>query len=452
MFDELSARFEDAVKGLRGQDSISETNVDGALKDVRRALLEADVSLPVVKEFVAEVRDKAVGAEVVRGVSPDQKFIQVVHEQLVEVMGGDNAPLAKAAEAPTVVLMAGLQGAGKTTATAKLGLHLKDQGRRALMVGADVYRPAAIEQLKTLGAQIDVEVFSLGAEAKPEDIAAAGLAKAKEEGFDTLLVDTAGRLQIDTEMMEEMVRIRTAVQPDEVLLVVDSMIGQEAAELTRAFHDQVGITGAVLTKLDGDSRGGAALSIRKVSGQPIKFIGTGEKVEALQPFHPERMASRILGMGDVVSLVEKAAEVIEEDEAVRMEEKLRKGEFSLEDFLEQMRAMKKLGPLENIVGMLPGGDAALKDADLDKGQAELRRMEALICAMTPKERRQPNILNASRRRRIATGTGVKVSELNSMLNKFFQMQQMMKKMGKMQKMMAKMGGGDLGGLGGLMGR
>ena len=259
MFDELSARFEDAVKGLRGQDTISETNVEGALKDVRRALLEADVSLPVVKDFVAEVRDKAVGAEVVRGVSPDQKFIQVVHEQLVEVMGGGNAPLAKADQAPTVVLMAGLQGAGKTTATAKLGLHLKDQGRRALMVGADVYRPAAIEQLKTLGEQIDVEVFSLGAEAKPEDIAAAGLAKAKEEGFDTLLVDTAGRLQIDTSMMEEMVRIRSAVQPDEVLLVVDSMIGQEAAELTRAFHDQVGITGAVLTKLDGDSRGGCLL-------------------------------------------------------------------------------------------------------------------------------------------------------------------------------------------------
>ena len=322
MFDELSARFEDAVKGLRGQDTISETNVDGALKDVRRALLEADVSLPVVKDFVAEVREKAVGAEVVRGVSPDQKFIQVVHEQLVEVMGGDNAPLAKAAEAPTVVLMAGLQGAGKTTATAKLGLHLKDQGRRALMVGADVYRPAAIEQLKTLGAQIDVEVFSLGAEAKPEDIAAAGLAKAKADGFDTLLVDTAGRLQIDTEMMEEMVRIRTAVQPDEVLLVVDSMIGQEAAELTRAFHDQVGITGAVLTKLDGDSRGGAALSIRKVSGQPIKFIGTGEKVEALQPFHPERMASRILGMGDVLTLVEKAQKEVELADVEKMQKKL----------------------------------------------------------------------------------------------------------------------------------
>ena len=263
MFDELSQRFEDAVKGLRGQATISETNVEGALKEVRRALLEADVSLPVVKDFVDEVRRKAIGAEVVRGVSPDQKFIQLVHEQLVETMGGANAPLAAAGRPgePTVVLMAGLQGAGKTTATAKLGLHLKEQGRRALMVGADVYRPAAIEQLRTLGGQIGVEVFSLGTEATPEAIAAAGIERAKAEGFDTVLVDTAGRLQIDPAMMEEMVRIRQACQPDEVLLVVDSMIGQEAADLTRAFHEQVGITGAVLTKLDGDSRGGAALSI-----------------------------------------------------------------------------------------------------------------------------------------------------------------------------------------------
>ncbi|MBJ7493394.1 MAG: signal recognition particle protein, partial [Synechococcales cyanobacterium SupBloom_Metag_052] len=303
MFDELSQRFEDAVKSLRGQATISESNVEAALQQVRRALLEADVSLSVVKDFVEDVRRRAVGAEVVRGVSPDQKFIQLVHEQLVEVMGGGNAPLVQAAVAPTVVLMAGLQGAGKTTATAKLGLHLKEQGRRTLLVAADVYRPAAIDQLRTLGNQIGVEVFSLGTEAKPEDIAAAGVAKGRAEGFDTVIVDTAGRLQIDLSMMEEMVRIRSAVAPDEVLLVVDSMIGQEAAELTRAFHDQIGITGAVLTKLDGDSRGGAALSIRKVSGAPIKFIGTGEKVEALQPFHPERMASRILGMGDVLTLV-----------------------------------------------------------------------------------------------------------------------------------------------------
>ncbi|MEY3757279.1 MAG: signal recognition particle protein, partial [Cyanobacteriota bacterium] len=384
MFDELSQRFEDAVKSLRGQASISETNVEGALKQVRRALLEADVSLPVVQDFVEEVRRKAVGAEVVRGVSPDQKFIQLVHEQLVETMGGENAPLAQPkaeGEGPTVVLMAGLQGAGKTTATAKLGLHLKEQGRKALLVAADVYRPAAIDQLTTLGAQIGVEVFSLGAEAKPEAIAAAGIAKAKAEGFDTVLVDTAGRLQIDQSMMEEMVRIREAAAPDEVLLVVDSMIGQEAADLTRAFHDQVGITGAVLTKLDGDSRGGAALSIRKVSGAPIKFIGTGEKVEALQPFHPERMASRILGMGDVLTLVEKAQKEVELADVERMQQKLQEASFDFSDFLQQMRLIKRMGSLGGLMKMIPGMNK-IDDGMLKQGEEQLKKIEAMISSMT----------------------------------------------------------------------
>ncbi|MFL0793380.1 MAG: signal recognition particle protein, partial [Prochlorococcus sp.] len=394
MFDELSARLEDAVKGLRGQGKISETNVEGALKEVRRALLDADVSLTVVKDFVEEVRQKAVGSEVVRGVSPDQKFIQVVHEQLVDVMGGDNAPLARAEQAPTVVLMAGLQGAGKTTATAKLGLHLKDQGRRALMVAADVYRPAAIDQLHTLGAQIAVDVFSLGADAKPEAIAAAGLAKAREEGFDTVLVDTAGRLQIDTEMMDEMVRIRSAVQPDEVLLVVDSMIGQEAADLTRAFHEKVGITGAVLTKLDGDSRGGAALSIRKVSGQPIKFVGTGEKVEALQPFHPERMASRILGMGDVLTLVEKAQKEVELADVEKMQRKLQEASFDFTDFVQQMRLIKRMGSLGGLMKMIPGMNK-LDDGMLKQGEQQLKRIEAMIGSMTATERSQPELLAAN---------------------------------------------------------
>ena len=442
MFDELSARFEDAVKGLRGQDKISDTNVEGALKEVRRALLEADVSLPVVKDFVAEVRDKAVGADVVRGVSPDQKFIQVVHEQLVEVMGGDNAPLAKADQAPTVVLMAGLQGAGKTTATAKLGLHLKDQGRKALMVGADVYRPAAIEQLRTLGEQIGVEVFSLGAEAKPEDIASAGLAKAKEEGFDTLLVDTAGRLQIDTSMMEEMVRIRTAVQPDEVLLVVDSMIGQEAAELTRAFHEQVGITGAVLTKLDGDSRGGAALSIRKVSGQPIKFIGTGEKVEALQPFHPERMASRILGMGDVLTLVEKAQKEVELADVEQMQKKLQEASFDFSDFLKQMRLIKRMGSLGGLMKMIPGMNK-LDDGMLKQGEQQLKKIEAMIGSMTAAERTQPELLAAqpSRRRRIASGCGYQPADVDKVLADFQKMRGFMQQMTR---------GGGMPGMGGGM--
>ncbi len=431
MFDELSQRFEEAVKGLRGQAAISETNVDGALKDVRRALLEADVSLPVVKEFVEEVRRKAVGAEVVRGVSPDQKFIQLVHDQLVETMGGANAPLVRAEDGPTVILMAGLQGAGKTTATAKLGLHLKEQGRRPLLVAADVYRPAAIDQLQTLGRQIDVEVFSLGSEAKPEAIAAAGVARGREEGFDIVLVDTAGRLQIDTSMMEEMVRIREATDPDEVLLVVDSMIGQEAADLTRAFHEQVGITGAVLTKLDGDSRGGAALSIRKVSGAPIKFIGTGEKVEALQPFHPERMASRILGMGDVLTLVEKATREVELADVEKMQRKLQEASFDFSDFVQQMRLIKRMGSLGGLMKLIPGMNK-IDDGMLKQGESQLKRIEAMIGSMTEAERRQPELLAAqpSRRRRIAAGSGHAPADVDKVLADFQKMRGFMQQMSR----------------------
>jgi signal recognition particle subunit SRP54 len=452
VFDELSQRFEEAVKSLRGQASISDTNVEGALKDVRRALLEADVSLPVVREFVDEVRRKAVGTEVVRGISPDQKFIQVVHEQLVETMGGENAPLAAGGIPgdPSVVLMAGLQGAGKTTATAKLGLHLKDQGRKTLLVAADVYRPAAIDQLQTLGRQIGVEVFSLGADAKPEAIAAAGIDKARSEGFDTVLIDTAGRLQIDTAMMEEMVRIRTAAQPDEVLLVVDSMIGQEAAELTRAFHEQVGITGAVLTKLDGDSRGGAALSIRKVSGAPIKFIGTGEKVEALQPFHPERMASRILGMGDVLTLVEKATKEVELADVERMQRKLQEASFDFSDFVQQMRLIKRMGSLGGLMKMIPGMNK-LDDGMLKQGEQQLKKIEAMIGSMTEAERQDPDLLAASpsRRRRIAGGSGHTAAEVDKVLADFQKMRGFMQQMtrgGGMPGM-----GGGFPGMGGMPG-
>ena len=449
MFDELSQRFEDAVKSLRGQDTITEGNVDGALKQVRRALLEADVSLEVIKGFIADVRQKAIGAEVVRGVSPDQQFIQLVHQALVEVMGGANAPLAKADTAPTVILMAGLQGAGKTTATAKLGLHLKEQGRRALLVAADVYRPAAIDQLQTLGEQIGVEVFSLGADAKPEDIAAAGVAKGREEGFDTVLVDTAGRLQIDAGMMQEMVRIREAAQPDEVLLVVDSMIGQEAAELTRAFHQQVGLTGAVLTKLDGDSRGGAALSIRQVSGAPIKFIGTGEKVEALQPFHPERMASRILGMGDVLTLVEKASKEVELADVERMQQKLQEASFDFSDFVQQMRMIKRMGSLGGLIKLIPGMNK-LDDGMLKQGEAQLKRIEAMIGSMTEAERKQPQLLAAqpSRRRRIAAGSGHSPADVDKVLADFQKMRGFMQQMTRGGGMPGMPGMGGLPGLGG----
>jgi len=454
MFDELSQRFEDAVKGLRGQAAISETNVDGALREVRRALLEADVSLPVVKEFVEEVRRKAVGAEVVRGVSPDQKFIQLVHEQLVDTMGGANAPLARATDGPTVILMAGLQGAGKTTATAKLGLHLKEQGRRALLVAADVYRPAAIDQLQTLGRQIGVEVFSLGSDAKPEAIAAAGVAKGRDEGFDTVLVDTAGRLQIDASMMEEMVRIREAAAPDEVLLVVDSMIGQEAAELTRAFHEQVGITGAVLTKLDGDSRGGAALSIRKVSGAPIKFIGTGEKVEALQPFHPERMASRILGMGDVLTLVEKATKEVELADVEKMQRKLQEASFDFSDFVQQMRLIKRMGSLGGLMKLIPGMNK-IDDGMLRQGESQLKRIEAMIGSMTEAERRQPELLASqpSRRRRIAAGSGHTPADVDKVLSDFQKMRGFMQQMsrGGMPGMPGMPGMGGFPGMGGMPG-
>jgi signal recognition particle subunit SRP54 len=453
MFDELSQRFDDAVKALRGQAAISESNIEAALKDVRRALLEADVSLPVVKDFVDEVRRKALGAEVVRGISPDQKFIQVVHEQLVETMGGANAPLAEGGKAgsPSVVLMAGLQGAGKTTATAKLGLHLKEQGRKALLVAADVYRPAAIDQLKTLGAQIGVEVFSLGTEAKPEQIAAAGLSKAKEEGYDTVLVDTAGRLQIDSSMMQEMVRIRDAVQPDEVLLVVDSMIGQEAADLTRAFHEQVGITGAVLTKLDGDSRGGAALSIRKISGAPIKFIGTGEKVEALQPFHPERMASRILGMGDVLTLVEKAQKEVELADVARMQQKLQEASFDFSDFLQQMRLIKRMGSLGGLMKMIPGMNK-IDDGMLKQGEQQLRKIESMIGSMTQAERQKPDLLasSPSRRRRIAAGSGHTPAEVDKVLADFQKMRGFMQQMTR-GGMPGMPGMGGLPGMGGFPG-
>ena len=440
MFDELSARFEDAVKALKGEAKINENNVELALKQVRRALLEADVSLSVVKEFVEEVREKAIGTEVVRGVNPGQKFIQVVHEQLVEVMGGAYAPLASIENEPTVVLMAGLQGAGKTTATAKLGLYLKEQGRKSLMVAADVYRPAAIDQLKTLGDQIDVEVFSLGDDFKPEEIAESGLKKAREEGFDTVIVDTAGRLQIDKSMMDEMVRIRSAVQPQEVLLVVDSMIGQEAADLTDSFHQKIGITGAVLTKLDGDSRGGAALSIRKISGQPIKFIGTGEKVEALQPFHPERMASRILGMGDVLTLVEKAQKEVELADAEVMQKKLQDATFDFSDFVKQMRLIKRMGSLGGLVKMIPGMNK-IDDGMIKSGEDQLKKIEAMICSMTPDERSKPELLDAqpSRRSRVASGSGHVVADVDKVLADFQKMRGLMKQLSN---------GGGLPGMGG----
>jgi len=429
---------------------ISEGNVDEALREVRLALLEADVNFKIAKGFIARVKEQALGEAVLASVSPGQQITKIIHDELVVLLGSSNARLEVGGN-PSCLLLCGLHGAGKTTSAGKLARLLKKQGRSPLLVAADVYRPAAMEQLATLGEQVGVPVFVRQGEKDVLKIARGALEEARANNLNTLIFDTAGRLQVDEGLVQELVRLRDLVKPQEILLVLDAATGQEAVSVATHFDEALGITGSILTKLDGDARGGAALSMKSVTGRPIKFVGVGEKLDEFEAFHPERMAGRILGMGDVVSLVEKAAETIEEDDARRMEEKLRKGQFTLEDFLEQMKAMKKLGPLENVLGMLPGGDEMLKNADLSKGEKEMRRMEGLICAMTIKERRAPNILNASRRKRIAAGSGVSVAEVNTMLKKFFEMQQMMKKMGKMQKMMKKMGGG-MGGLGGLMGR
>lgn len=433
MFDALADKLEDAWKKLRGQDKISQSNVQDALKEVRRALLAADVNLQVVKEFVKEIETKALGAEVISGVRPDQQFIKIVHDELVEVMGETNAPLARADKAPTVILMAGLQGTGKTTATAKLALYLRKQKRSCMMVATDVYRPAAIDQLMTLGQQIEVPVFEMGTGTNPVEIARSGVEQAREQGIDTVLIDTAGRLQIDPEMMAELARIKETVQPDDTLLVVDAMTGQEAANLTRTFHEEIGITGAILTKMDGDSRGGAALSVRRISGQPIKFVGVGEKVEALEPFYPDRIASRILGMGDVLTLVEKAQEEIDMADAAQMQAKILEARFDFDDFLKQMRLLKNMGSLGGVLKLIPGMNK-LSGVDLEKGEHELKRTEAMISSMTKEERQNPDLLakSPSRRRRIAKGSGHLERDVSDLVTKFTRMRGMMKQMGQGQ--------------------
>jgi signal recognition particle subunit SRP54 len=440
MFDSLSGKLQNAFRNLRGLGKISEINASDALREVRMALLEADVNFKVARDFIERVKTKALGAEVVASVQPGQQIIKIIHDELVELLGSTNATL-KLDGNPSSILMVGLHGAGKTTSSGKLARLLQKQGRQPLLVAADVYRPAAMDQLETLGKQIDVPVFLKRGETDVLKIAREALDFAKTNSRNILIFDTAGRLQIDEPLVQELVRLRDLVKPSEILLVLDAATGQEAVNVATHFDSALQITGAILTKLDGDARGGAALSMKAVTGRPIKFMGVGEKLDEFEPFHPERMASRILGMGDVVSLVERAAEAVSEDDAKRMEEKMRKGQFTLEDFLEQLRAMKKLGSLENVMKMLPGGGDALKQMDIGKQEKEFKRMEAMICGMTAQERKSPQILNAKRRIRIAKGSGVSVTELNTMLNKFGEMQQMMKKMGKFSKMMGKMGGG-----------
>ncbi|MBA3923763.1 MAG: signal recognition particle protein [Nostocaceae cyanobacterium] len=442
MFDALADRLESTWKKLRGQDKISQSNITEALREVRRALLEADVNLQVVKEFIAEVETKAQGAEVITGVKPDQQFIKIVYDELARVMGETNVPLAQADKSPTIVLMAGLQGTGKTTATAKLALHLRKLDRSCLMVATDVYRPAAIDQLITLGKQIDVPVFEMGSDADPVEIARQGVERAIAEGVDTVIIDTAGRLQIDRDMMAELARIKQIVQPHETLLVVDAMTGQEAANLTRTFHEEIGITGAILTKLDGDSRGGAALSVRRVSGAPIKFVGVGEKVEALQPFYPERMASRILGMGDVLTLVEKAQEEFDLADAEKMQEKILSAKFDFTDFVKQLRLLKNMGSLGGIMKMIPGMNK-ISDDQLKQGETQLKRCEAMINSMTLSERKNPDVLasSPSRRKRIASGAGYREADVSKLVSDFQ----------KMRSLMQQMGQGGIPGMGGMFG-
>jgi len=408
MFDSLSSKLQNAFKNLRGLGKISETNVSDSLREVRLALLEADVNFKVARDFIEKVKTKAIGQEVIQSIQPGQQIIKIIHDELVELLGSENYSLQLSGN-PSCVLMVGLHGSGKTTSSGKLARLLHKQGRSPLLVAADVYRPAAMDQLETLGKQLEIPVFIRRGETDVLKIAREAFEHARTQNRNTLIFDTAGRLQIDEVLVQELVRLRDLIKPQEVLLVLDAATGQEAVNVATHFDQALSITGSILTRLDGDARGGAALSMKAVTGKPIKFAGVGEKLEDFEPFHPERMASRILGMGDVVSLVERAAEAVDMEEAKRLEERMRKGQFTLQDFLEQLRQMKKLGSLESLINMLPGGAEAVKGADLGKQEKEFRQMEGMICAMTPREREHPEILNARRRQRIAKGTGVSVA-------------------------------------------
>jgi len=435
MLDNLGNRFQDIFKKVRGHGSLSESNIKAALKEVRLSLLEADVNYRVVKDFVGRVREKAIGQDTLNGINPGQQFVKLVNDELIELLGGTNARLTKSHRNPTVIMLAGLQGAGKTTFAAKLAKYLIKQGEKPFLVGADVYRPAAMKQLEVLGKQIGASVYFEEGSKDAVKICQDGLAKAKEEKATYVILDTAGRLHIDETLMDELRDVRKKTRPQEILLVVDAMIGQDAVNLAESFNNALNIDGVVLTKLDGDTRGGAALSIKAVVGKPIKFIGTGEKLDDVELFHPERLVSRILGMGDVVSLVEKAQGAIDEKEAMELEEKMRKQQFDLEDFLKQLQNIKKLGPIANIIKMLPGA-GQIGDMDLAPAEKEMKKVEAIVQSMTKDERKNPKLLNASRKKRIAKGSGTQVNEVNKLLKQFEQMKEMMKMFGggKMPKM------------------
>ncbi len=437
-FDGLSDKLQGVIKKLKGRGKISEAELKEVLREVRIALLEADVNFKVVKDFVKNVNEKALGQDVLESLTPGQHIIKLVNDELTNLMGGSVSKLDMSGLPPLVIMMVGLQGSGKTTSSGKLANHLKKQGRRPLLVACDVYRPAAVKQLEVLGKQLDLPVFSLGTEISPVEISEKAIAHAKEYGNDIVIIDTAGRLHIDEALMDELKNIKEKVTPKEILLVVDSMTGQDAVNVAENFNNLLDITGVVLTKLDGDTRGGAALSVKSVTGKPIKFAGMGEKMDALEPFHPDRMASRILGMGDMLTLIEKAQTSFDQEKAKEMEKKMMKAEFTLEDFLYQMEQMKNMGPLDQMMEMIPGMNKA-KMGDMQLNEKEMAKTQAIIRSMTPGERRNPSIINGSRRKRIATGSGTRVQDINKLIKQFSDAQKMMKQLsGQMSK--AKKGG------------
>jgi signal recognition particle subunit SRP54 len=429
MFDALTDKLQGVFSGLRGRGKLTESDIDAAMRAIRLSLLEADVSLPVVKQVTSAIAARAKGAEVMDSLTPDQQVVKIVSEELTTLMGQANVALPLASKPPTIVLMAGLQGSGKTTCSAKLARHFQAQGRAPMLVACDVHRPAAAEQLAVLGGQLGIPVHREDGSDAPA-IARRGIEVARKTGRDLVIVDTAGRLTIDAEMMDELVAIRDAVTPTAVVLVLDAMTGQTAVDVAKAFTEAVDVTGVALTKLDGDARGGAALSVRAVTGAPILFVGTGEKLDALEPFYPDRMASRILGMGDVMSLIEKAQATVEVGDAKALEQKIRGGSLTLEDFLEQMHQVRRMGPMSQVLGMIPGFRNATKGKDVNVDDGQLDRIEAIIKSMTLAERRHPEIINGSRRRRIATGSGTSVQEVNQLLSQFKQMRKLMKQIGR----------------------
>lgn len=430
MFESLSQKLESAFKNIRGQGRLTESNMKEGLQQIRLALLEADVNYKVVKKFIADVQGQADGQEVLKSVHPAQQIVKIVHDELVKIMGEKNEPLRVANKPPTIIMMVGLQGQGKTTTCGKLANHLKKKGHKALLVAADVYRPAAVKQLEVVAQQAGAEFFGMGTDANPVDICLMARGEASMRGCDTILLDTAGRMHVDDSMMNEVKQIAKQVSPDEILFVANAMTGQDAVNSARQFNDALPLTGVVLTQMDGDARGGAAISLIEVTGCPVKFVGTGEKLDALEAFHPKRMADQILGMGDIVSIVEKAQEVVDQEQAVKFQEKVRKADWNLEDFLSQMQQVKKLGSMGDIMKKIPGMSKMMPGADLDGAEDELKYTEAIIYSMTPLERRKPKLINGSRRRRIAIGSGTSIQDVNRLLKDFEKMKKMMKMMMK----------------------